>query len=130
MKSYLHTPKQEPRKHFLDVQAMGRRAEYWFSAGVMFAETHYVAHLSMSLTALLIFWGKITWFLLQDKKKKQKQVDRWAFTERKLQSCVQAKLVNLMQPAGHAGRGIVTQLFSSLFSGSKQNWQVCFRNLI
>ncbi len=30
-------------------------AEYWFSAGVMLAETHDVAYLSVSLTALLIF---------------------------------------------------------------------------
>ncbi len=54
-------------------------------------------------------------------KKKRKQVDRRASKGRKLRYHVQEKLVNFMAPVEHAGHGIATQLFSSLFGGSKQS---------
>ncbi|DBB16021.1 TPA: hypothetical protein ACH3X3_003386 [Trebouxia sp. C0006] len=54
-------------------------------------------------------------------KKKRKQVDRRASKGRKLRYHVQEKLVNFTAPVEHAGHSIATQLFSSLFGGSKQS---------
>jgi len=48
-------------------------------------------------------------------------VDRRASKGRKLRYHVQEKLVNFMAPMEHAGHSIATQLFSSLFGGSKQS---------
>ena len=60
-------------------------------------------------------------YFVSQGKKKRKQVDRRASKGRKLRYHVQDKLVNFMAPVEHAGHGIATQFFSSLFGGSKQS---------